>query len=172
MKNWMEGITINLYDIDSRLNELLENSVDPDTGELLIDPEELEALQMERDTKVENIALYIKNIKALAEDIKAEEDNLAARRKVLTNKAERLSSYLNDALAGQPFMTARVDIRYRKSNSLQLDDSFVEWAMANNSELLRYKQPEPDKKAITASLKAGETIPYANIVERLNMTIK
>ena len=48
-----------LYEIDSRLEAL----VDPETGEIA-DFETFEALDMERNRKLENMACWIKNMKA------------------------------------------------------------------------------------------------------------
>lgn len=52
-----------LYEIDKSI-EALVNAVDPDTGEITVDNDALDALLMERDTKVENIACCIKNLSA------------------------------------------------------------------------------------------------------------
>ena len=48
-----------LYEIDT---EIL-NCIDLDTGEIL-DVERLNALQVEKSKKIENVALYIKELKA------------------------------------------------------------------------------------------------------------
>ena len=63
-----------LYEIDAQLEEMLEQ-VDPETGELLCDMEQLEALSLERDRKLENLALYIKNRDAEAKAIREEEES-------------------------------------------------------------------------------------------------
>ena len=61
-----------LYDINAQLEALLEQ-VDPETGELLCDMDQLEALSLERDRKLEGLALYIKNRDAEAKAIREEE---------------------------------------------------------------------------------------------------
>ena len=96
---------MNLYEIDRQIQELIENSVDPETGELTLDPAALDALQMEREAKIENLACYVKNLTADAKAIKAEEQALSERRKAAENKAERLKRYLSDALEGEKFST-------------------------------------------------------------------
>ena len=50
---------MNLFEIE---NEIM-NCWDQETGEIL-DSDRLDQLEMERDTKIENIALYIKNLTA------------------------------------------------------------------------------------------------------------
>ena len=62
----------NLYEIDKGIMECL----DAETGEV-IDPERLDALFMERNQKIENVACWVKNLLSDAEAIKAEKDALA-----------------------------------------------------------------------------------------------
>lgn len=161
-----------IYEIDQQIQTLIDTGVDSETGELLFGPEMLMALQMERDTKVENLALAYKNMQAEVKAIKDEETNLAQRRKALEAKADRAKEYLEYVLAGEKFKTARVVVGYRKSTKLELSDGFTEWAAKNAPDFLRYKDPEPDKTAITNALKAGQKITGAELVESRNMTIK
>jgi len=161
-----------IYDIDSKIQQLLDGGVDEATGELLFDPEALEALQMERDTKIENLALAVKNMGAEARAIKAEEEALAKRRKAVEAKEARACKYLNTVLAGDKFKSPRVAVTYRKSTKLELDPFFVAWAIEEAPQYLRQKEPEADKTAITAALKAGENVPGAVLVESQSMQIK
>ena len=100
---------MNLYEIDQAMQAL----VDPETGELM-DYEAFSELQMDRDSKIENMALWIKNLTAEAKAIKEEMDNLQKRRKTAENRAEGLKRYLFEALDGEKFQTARCSISYRK----------------------------------------------------------
>lgn len=161
-----------IYEIDAAIEELIAESVDEETGELLFDPEKLEALQMERDRAVENLALYYKNLLAEAEAIKAEEGNLKKRREATLKAAERAESYLAYVLQGEKFKTARVAVNYRKSTKLELSDWFVSWAQVHAPDFLKYKEPEADKRAITAALKDGTEIPGAALVENNSIQIK
>lgn len=157
-----------IYEIDEQISKLLEK-IDPETGELLIDEEALEALQMERDRKVENIALAIKNISAESEALGNEIKNLSARKKTADNKVKSLKDFLARVLQGDKFKTARVAISYRKSDECVIDDRFVEWAKAMAPELLK---TEPKKADIKAALKNGTELEYAHIEERSNIQIK
>ena len=56
-----------LYEIDQQLLDC----IDLETGEI-IDAEKLTELTMERDEKIEKVALWIKELKAEAEALKAE----------------------------------------------------------------------------------------------------
>lgn len=153
---------MNLFELDAALYEC----VDAETGEL-IDEDKLNELLMERDEKVENIALWIKNLKAQAVAIKQEEDSLAKRRKVAENKAESLSGYLLRYLNGSKFETPKVKISYRKSESLEVSETAVipeEW----------YKPQDPklDKAGLKKAVKDGLEIEGVELVEKQNIQIK
>lgn len=93
-----------LYELDAKIRDF-PFEVDPDTGELL-NVAALDALKMERNQKLENIACFYKNVSADAAAIKAEEAALKKRREALERTAERLKSYLADSLGGQKIFVA------------------------------------------------------------------
>ena len=163
-----------LYDINSQIQQIIDNgiSVDPETGEITSDLSDLESLQLAREEKIENTLLYIKNLVAESKAIKEEENALADRRKALENKASRIKLYIERMLNGESFQSAKVAVQYRNTTSVSLSDGFIEWAKENRPELLRVKEPEANKTAITKLLKAGETIEGAILEKNLSMTIK
>lgn len=158
-----------LYEVNAALEELL-NQQDPETGELTCDLEQLDALMMERDEKLEGLALYCKNCDAEAKAIREEEKALAERRRSLENKAERAKGFLAEQLAGEKFSTPKVAVSYRRSEQVEVSMAF--FTEKSNERFLRFKDPEADKAAIKAALKAGETVPGAEIVSKMNMSIK
>lgn len=161
-----------LYEIDKQLEQLIENGTDLETGELVIDQSEFESLQMQREEKIENIALYYKNLNAEITAITDEISNLNERRDRVKRKAEKMKSLLSYALNGERFSTGRVDVKYHKSISLELDeDKFMSWAVSR-PEYLRFKSPEPDKNAIRKKIQQGISIPGAELVEKMNVIIK
>lgn len=161
-----------IYQIDKEIEELIAASIDEETGELILDTDRLGTLQMERDSKVENLACLYKNLVAEAKAIKAEEETLAKRRKSTESEADRVKDYLEFVLNGENFKSAKAAVSHRRSESVSVDDAFVEWAMNNNAGLLRMKQPEADKTAIKALLKRGEAVPHAELVENISVQIK
>ena len=153
---------MNLYEIDSAIMAL----VDAETGEIT-DFEKLDKLTMERDKKIENVALMVKNLKADAEAYKAEKEAFAEREKSAKSSAEYWSGWLRNALNGQKFTTTRCAVSFRKSSAVEITDENL-----LPPEFRRYSTKwEPDKKALKASLAEGE-VAGAKIVERLGMTIK
>lgn len=166
----LEGEEMNLYEIDRAMKAL----VDPETGELM-DYEAFSELQMDRDSKIENMALWIKNLTAEAKAIKEEEVVLKERRQRTEAKAARLKDYLREALCGEKFQTARCSISYRKSTALEVEDttSLAEWLDSNgHPDMVVYAAPLVDKRAVTDLLKGGVDIPGAVLVERTNMQVR
>lgn len=161
-------MSMSIYDIDSAITALIDN----ETGEVT-DEEAFDALQMERDVKVENIGLYFKDLTAEAKAIKEEEASLAARRKAVENKAERLKHLLDYALNGDKFSTPRLKVSYRKSSTVELSAGFTEWAEINADDLLTYSEPNPNKTAIKAAIKDGRVpCDMATIETHENISIK
>ena len=90
---------MNLYQINEVISVILEQGlyVDMETGEVIAEDnldDILSQLQMAELDKLENLALYVKNLEAEAEAIRSEERALQARRKIKEKKAERISAYL------------------------------------------------------------------------------
>lgn len=153
---------MNLYEID---NEIM-SCVDMETGEI-IDAEKLDQLQMDREQKIENIALWIKNLTSDAEALKAEKLTFADRQRVTEHKIASLKKYLSDYLAGEKYNSAKVLVSFRKSESVNIVD------MSQIPEqYLKVAEPTADKTGIKNALKAGEVIAGAELIENQNIQIK
>lgn len=153
---------MNLYEID---NEIL-GCVDIDTGEIF-DIDKFESLGLERDAKIENICLWIKNLKAEVEALKAEKDAFDKRKKAAENKMESLKKYIAGYLEGTPFESTKVKVSFRKSESLEVTD-----ISKIPEEYLKYKEPDVDKTAIKNAIKQGKSFDGVFIVENQNIQIK
>lgn len=158
-----------LYEID---NAILE-CIDLETGEI-IDTDMLEALQMERDAKIENVACWIKDLKAEAEAIKAEKLALAERQKVAENKVESLKKWLAYALQGKKFSTAKCSISFRNTESVEITpEGLTNLMRGGKDELLTYKDPEPNKAAIKQAIKNdGLNIQGVQLIQNTSTIIK
>ena len=156
----------NLYEIDKKILECITNCIDPDTGEIT-NSEQLEALQMERQTKLENVALYIKNLKADAAMYKAEKQAFAERQAAAEKRAESLSEWLKKALDGQKFKTEKTEVNFRKTQKVEVIDI---WEL--NEDYVKYSDPTPDKAAIKRAIKAGEDVKGAKLIDDISMTVK
>lgn len=163
-------MNMTLYEIEQALLECIDN----ETGEIL-DFEKLDELQIARDTKIENIALYIKDLLATAAAIREEEKALAERRKQKEKRAESLKDYLAEALNGSAFETAKVKLSFRASKSVLVTDDvgLIHWLEDNGKEdCLAYSLPRINKTELTKLLKAGEEIPGAVLQDNNNLQIK
>lgn len=155
-----------LYEIDKAILEF-EFIYDEETGEIL-NAEELDDLKMARETKLENIGLYVKNLEAEAKAIKEEEAALAERRKRKEHKAENLKEYLAYALGGQKFETPRIAYSWRRSESIQIADN----AQIPNEYLKVKTVTEPNKPMLKKAIKGGESFQGVTLVEKQNLQIK
>lgn len=158
---------MNLYQINAQIMEL----VDTQTGEIA-DFATFEQLALDRDEKIENIALTVKNLLSNAQAIKAECVALAEREKQATSKAESLKKYLDYALDGSTFESPKVKLVYTKSKAVAVHDGFTDWAKEHYPELLTSKEPEPSKTKIKEAILAKKVVQFAEIVEKKNLQIK
>ena len=152
-----------LYDIRQ---ELLD-CVDTDTGEIL-DIARFDDLQIEYEEKIENIALWIKTLNADAEAYKNEKNAFADREKKARNKADSLKQYLTDTLNGRKFTTLSVDINWRKSTIVEVDESKLPANWMREIPATHVV----DKVELAKALKAGETIEGATLVTKNNIQVK
>lgn len=151
-----------LYEIDRRILAL----ADEETGEIT-DFEQLDKLQLERDAKIENIALWIKNLKSDEESYKAEKQVFEDRQRQAKQRRESLERYLSAVLNGEKFKTAKVECSFRKSQKVEIDDVFL-----LPDEFLKYNEPEADKTAVKKAIKEGKEIAGIRLVAALNLQIK
>lgn len=151
-----------LYEID----EAILSCIDQETGEI-VDAEKLDTLQIKREEKLENVALWIKDLKAEAEALKAEKLAFAERQKATESKAESLKKWLSKALEGEKFKTTRVAVSFRKTQSVQVSNI---WEL--DEKFVKYAEPTADKAAIKAAIKAGEEVNGAMLIESVSLSVK
>ena len=158
-----------LWEIDKRISDILEFGmhIDEETGEVLL-TEDLDLLNIERDKKIEGIALYVKNLKAEADSIHTEIDRLKGREESKKKKAERLTQYLSSALCGQKFETAKTSLSFRKSSVVQINNE----SLVPEEFMKVTTEKKPDKTAIANRIKSGEFVPGCELVEKNNLQIK
>lgn len=160
-----------LYEI----NEILENATQD--GERFITEdgqvftvEEFEELAMDRDEKIENLLLWVKNLRAEATAIKTEREALEKREKAARKKADKIAEFLQGILQGEKFSTARVKVSYRYSKSVEADVNLIPEEFVRTT-----VTREPDKAALKEALLAlgeDEHINGAMLVENVKISIK
>jgi len=160
-----------LYEIDQ---EILD-CVDMETGEIL-DTERLDALQMERERKLEGVALWVKDLTAEANAVKEEADKLTARKRALDNKITGLKMWLLMALDGGKLKTPRCNVYQMHSQRVSIQDEgdlidFLE-TLEEPGRFLRFLGPEIRKDEVKKALKDGFVIPGAALETTESVVIK
>ena len=160
-----------LYEIDQDILDC----VDMETGEIL-DVEKLDALQMEREAKLEGVALWEKDLVAEAAAVKAEADKLIARKRALDNKIAALKAWLLISLNGEKLKTPRCNVYQTHSTRVSVEDEaelikFLE-TLDEPERFLRFREPEFRKDEIKKALKDGTIIPGASLEETESVVIK
>lgn len=162
---------MNLFQIRAEIEACVklpnsDNYVSMETGEI-IDVEALKALKLERDTKIRNIACWIRNLEAEENALAEQEKIFANRKQAVHNKKEQLKSYLSAFLNGAKWKNNEVSISWRKSTSVEVTD-----IKKLSSYYLRYKEPEVNKTLLGNDLKAGIKFDGAVLVDKNNMSVR
>lgn len=154
-----------LRDLD-RLNEAdLDDQTFADT---------LESLGGELEVKATNVAMFIRNLEANADAIKAAEAAMYARRKALENKVERIKTYLLDNMMRTGI--TKIECPYFKLSVVDNPESVViDSLTAVPAEFMRQPEPPPpapDKVALKEALKAGKVIDGIRLERKKSLRIK
>ena len=152
----------NLYEI----NQAILDCLDPETGEII--DERISELLMEKEQKLENIALWIKNLQADVQIFKTEKESFEKRQKAAEKKLASLMDYLTENLKGEKFSTGKCAVSFRKSDRVEVYNE----TLVPKKYMAKKISYAPDKDAIKALLKSGQKIKGCRLIEKLNPQIK
>ena len=148
------------------INEAILNCIDLETGEI-IDPEQLENMQMERQEKLTNIALLYKNCKSDFKQLDELVKEYTARRNSCKKTMEWAKATLETELKGEKLTDEkkRFTTYYHPSTSTKTDMEILpdEWKKTTVA---------PMTKEIGEALKRGEKIEGAWLEENQSLVIK
>lgn len=168
---------MNIYEISTQIRNIYEElqdgtGVDEETGE--VKPEIIEALMISKNDLQSKAIDYGYVVKSFGDEIDIydrEIKRLTARKKQLQNIQDRVSNILRDAMVefNMPKIEGKtIKVSLRKSDSVEILD-----LNALDEKFKRTKITiEPDKVAIKKSIKNGEIVNGAVIVEKQNIQIK
>ena len=167
-----------LYDIDAQIAALdgtAEDNmlIDEETGELVSVAQALDALRMEREAKLENVACWVKNLSAEADAIREEENRLAKRRKAAETKAANLKSWLLAAMTREDgttdkLKTGRVMVSVKRNPpSTVVDDELL--PSTYKVAKITY---QANKELIKRELLSGGEVPGAHLEYGRSVIIK
>lgn len=155
-----------LFEIEAAIGQALNSlTVDEETGEVK-GYEELEKLQADKQEKIENIGKYIINLDAETKALEEQEKKFAKRKQSAKKKAEYLKGLLSLSLDGQAYKTNEIQISFRKSESLLIDDIGL-----ISDDYITY-EPSVNRTALKAAIKAGEDIKGCHIETKNNIQVK
>ena len=143
-----------------------------DSDGVWINEGELDALNIEKDEKIENLLLWAKNLLSEADAIRAEKKTLDSREKSRVNKAENILDYVSRVLDGDKFSTPRVEVKWRKSTQTVVPDI--------DAVPDEYCDISVSRKPVKAKIKeylegiegSDETCSWAHLEKKNNMSIK
>ena len=153
-----------LYGITDALATAIDGGIvfDEETGEVLFDSENLDALEIAFTDKVEACGIVAKHAASMADQIRAEEKRLAERRRAYERKEQRLKDYMAgcmERLGQTKVETPRgvVSLRKKPAHVEIIDEDAIP------DEYMRVTK-SPDKRAISAAVKDGENVPGAALI--------
>lgn len=161
-----------LYDIKQELVDLYENLLD-ESGEISEETvQKIEEATVAKEEKEENTALYVKSLDYDIKALKEEKKRIDKKIKSAEKTKEWLKNMLMYSLDGEKINTPQVTVSYRKSESVKVDDEFVNYAKDNNLAEFIDLKITPKKAEIKKLLKAGEEMPYCELEVKQNIQIR
>lgn len=162
-----------LYVLAQDYRAAAEKLADLDLDEQTI-ADTLEGLSGDLEVKAVNTAMVARNMQGLAAQIKEAEQAMAARRKALENRAERLTAYLltNMQHAGISKIESPhfcISIKNNPAAVVINEPGLIP------AEFMRQPEPPPpvpDKTAIKEALKAGKEVPGAHLAQGVRLEVK
>lgn len=159
-----------------------DNVIDPETAKAeMLEAwfDTLSGIEEEFDFKAENLAQYIKCLKAESEAIDEEIKKLRARRDSKNKRIERLKEYLMNCMrqiGKKKIDMPRASILLRNNApSLKIENEaeFVKMLQdAERDDLLRYNQPDIEKNKVKKLIKSGESFDGARLESSQSVIIR
>ena len=167
-----------LYEVNQAIEEIFEQMVDPETGEISEDElfmEKLSALQMEKSRILEYLAKHVLNNKSHIDSIKAEEQRLKERRQTTEHKVQKLMAILDRECAGQKTDLGVATVCYRKTSRVEIENSndAYTWLHQNgHTDCYKVADPEISKAEVKKLLVEGVKIPGVCLVQGNSCSLK
>lgn len=164
---------LSLYQLSGNYLEALDFLTDPEAdlpAEVINDT--LEALGGELEDKAINVAKFLRNMETAAEAIKAAEADMARRRKTLESRVKWLKDYLKGNM--EDCGISKIECPYFKI-AIQKNPAAVN-IMDESAIPGQFKEQvitwKIDKTAIKDAIKAGGTVPGAELSSGTRLAIR
>lgn len=159
-----------LYEVCAELDSIIEHGevfVSVESGEVFT-ADALDALKMERDEKVDNCLMVMRQYEADSVAIDTEIKRLTALKKTYQSRAEWLKSYVQGCLKGEKFKSDKFNVTYRNTKSANI----VDWTLIPAEFYKDRTDKDISKSKIMEVLKAGGSVPGAELEEKTSMVVK
>lgn len=171
-----------LYEINLELEKLFDlysddevnsenNNSSYETNQLA---RQIDELKIQRQVKIQNIALLYKNLSAFQTAVAEEIKNLQQKKKQIENKIEFIKNYLrNNLFEGEKINGENFSISWRKSDCIEVSPFLDEKKFAEQYPELVSLKIEIQKSKIKELIKTTGLIPEGiDFVEKQNIIIK
>jgi hypothetical protein len=165
--------TLALYELSHSYLQALEAFTDPEAdlpAEVVTDT--LEGIEGELQDKAVNVAKFMRNLEAVAEAVKAAEENMARRRKAIENRARWIKDYLKtnmEACGIQKIESPWFVLAIQKNpvaveilNEAALPDEFKEAIITTKI----------DRAGIKQAIEAGREVPGAALSRGTRLVVR
>lgn len=162
-----------LYQLAAEHRALAERLADLDLDQQTV-LDTLESMSGALEDKATNVALFARNLEAVAANIKEAEDSMAKRRKALEQRATSLRRYLLESMraAGVHRVESPFFVLSVKQNPPAVDVFDAGQLPLEYMRVPDAPPPAPDKTKIAAALKVGVDVPGAKLVNGTRLDIK
>lgn len=166
-------MNLTLYEMAAEFRQTAELLADMDLDPQTI-TDTLEAAAFPIEQKCAQVAAFIRNMEATAEQIKQAEKQMAERRKAMENRAEHIRDYLlhNMQACG---MTKIEHPLFKIAIKQNPESVVIEDERQIPVDYMRFPElppPVPDKALMKQAMKDGYTIPGAKLVRTQRVEIK
>ncbi|MCD8009016.1 MAG: siphovirus Gp157 family protein [Clostridiales bacterium] len=168
-----------LYEVNAAIEEIFEQMIDLETGEILSDSEslmaQLDSLQMERQRILEYLAKLVLNTRAEATALKEEEARLKKRRDRLGKKEEQIIAILDRECGGEKTNLGIATLSYRRTSRVEVLDAekAVRWLKRNKHiDCYRIPAPEVAKTEVKKLINQGTKVPGCAVVEDRSCSLR
>lgn len=164
---------LNLYQIASQYRGDLDKLAEMDLPDDVI-ADTLEGLGGELEVKAQNVVAFARHLEKLAESIKEAEAGMAARRKAIENRADRVKAYVLETMLTNNIQKIEcpwfvLSIAKNPAAVVIEDERQVPQAYFTSPPP---PPPQIDKKLIAQALKDGFDVPGAKLRQGVRLAIR
>ena len=152
-----------IYEIDRAILDC----VDYETGEV-VDYEKINQLAVDRQTKIDDVISWYKQLTAEAVAIENEVKALKERQNLKITKSESLKSWLSAILNGAKFESSRHFVSWRKSDEVCITDE----TKIPDEYKTEKTEVSISKTDIKRAIKDGISVAGAELIYKNNIQIK